>query len=355
MNVITDFLTINKWSRPGTKRSRTTKIAWHYVGNPNTSAKANRNYFQNNGKVYASSNYIIGLQGEILYIVPEDEIAYATNSANSYSISIECCHPTDDGHFNDATYQSMVELGADLCRRYKLDPINDMIRHYDVTGKDCPRWFVSHPDAWQQFKRDVQTKMNGGSTPSPNPVPPTSTTDDPEIKRYPEDGKCTVITDTLNIRSKPNDKSEIVGKYSRGESVIYDLVVITEKYVWISWVGGSGNRRYMVVKVRSTGTRYGECGPVDAPSKPSSDDPEIKRYAENGKCTVLVDSLNIRALPNDKSEVVGKYSKGESLRYDMVVLTQKYVWISWIGSSSGKRRYMVVKVKSTGERYGRCE
>ena len=107
MNIITNFLDKNKYSRPGTKRNKTTKIAWHYVGNPGSSAKANRNYFNNapNHKTSASSHYIIGLEGEIIYCVPEDEIAYTTNSANSYSIGIEMCHPDSSGKFNSLTYK----------------------------------------------------------------------------------------------------------------------------------------------------------------------------------------------------------------------------------------------------------
>lgn len=169
MNIITNFLTINKYSRPGTKRSKTTKIAWHYVANPGSSAAANRNYFQN-GKVYASSHYIVGLKGEILYIVADDEIAYTTNSANNYSIGIECCHPTSDGHYNDATYNSMVELGAYLCKKYNLDPIDDMIRHYDITRKICPKWFVDYPSAWIKFKNDVKDKINGTTKPDDDKV-----------------------------------------------------------------------------------------------------------------------------------------------------------------------------------------
>ena len=32
----------------------------------------------------------------------------------------------------------------------------NQIRHYDVTGKDCPKYFVEHEDAWVQFRQDVQ-------------------------------------------------------------------------------------------------------------------------------------------------------------------------------------------------------
>ena len=34
-----------------------------------------------------------------------------------------------------------------------------MIRHYDVTGKNCPKYFVENPEAWEQLKEDVHTRM----------------------------------------------------------------------------------------------------------------------------------------------------------------------------------------------------
>ena len=33
----------------------------------------------------------------------------------------------------------------------------DVIRHYDVTGKLCPLYYVEHEDAWAQFKADVKS------------------------------------------------------------------------------------------------------------------------------------------------------------------------------------------------------
>ena len=34
-----------------------------------------------------------------------------------------------------------------------------MIRHYDVTGKECPRYYVEHPEAWDAFRADVAAEM----------------------------------------------------------------------------------------------------------------------------------------------------------------------------------------------------
>ncbi len=37
-----------------------------------------------------------------------------------------------------------------------------MIRHYDVTGKVCPKYFVEHEEAWQQFKEEVAAAVREG-------------------------------------------------------------------------------------------------------------------------------------------------------------------------------------------------
>lgn len=164
MKIDKQYLVINPYSRPGTKRSKTTKIAWHYIGNANSSAQANRNYFNNlatTKKTYASSHYIIGLDGEIIACVPESEVAYCTNDANSYSLSVEMCHPASDGKFNQLTYTSAVYLGIDFCKRYNLNPLTDFIRHYDVTKKPCPKYWVDNPKEWEKFKQDVYNRLNG--------------------------------------------------------------------------------------------------------------------------------------------------------------------------------------------------
>lgn len=163
MNIDKQYLTISNYNRPGSMRSRTTAVACHYIGNPGTSAQANRNYFENLRTTHttkASAHYIIGLDGEVIQMIPEEEISWCTNSANAYTISIEACHPDKTGEFTEATYKAYVELCADICERWGLDPLNGgLIRHYDVTRKVCPKWFIDHPDAWERFRRDVAAAM----------------------------------------------------------------------------------------------------------------------------------------------------------------------------------------------------
>ena len=173
------FLTPNKYSRPQIPLKEVKKIAVHYVGNPNTSALANRNYFENckEGGRYVSSHYIVGLKGEVIQCIPLNEWSYCTNQANGYSISIETCHPKSDGIFNDSTYVSLCELCAMLLKKFNLTT-NDLIRHYDITRKTCPlHWtptkYQSEAVAtarWNRFKQDVQTVMNGGKVTRNNTV-----------------------------------------------------------------------------------------------------------------------------------------------------------------------------------------
>lgn len=162
-----DFIEVNPYSRPGINMKRINGIVVHYVANPGTTAKQNRDYFASlkdqtgEKKISASSHFIIGLQGEILQEIPVYEVAYATNrEKNKDTISIECCHPDETGKFNEQTYDSLVKLTTWLCRELKLTE-KDVIRHYDATGKDCPRYFVAHEDAWKQFLKDVKTERTG--------------------------------------------------------------------------------------------------------------------------------------------------------------------------------------------------
>ena len=198
-------------NRPYTKRKKTTAVAVHYVGNAGSSALGNRNYFQTTS-TSVSSNYIIGLEGEIIRCIPEDEVSWCTNQANSYTISIECCHPNVDGIFNDKTYKSLVELCADICTRWKLNPLKGgIIRHFDVTKKVCPKGFVAKKyggtddnncTRYNTFLKDVAKAMGQTSTPT-------------EFQQYLI--KVTSDDGFVNIRKTPKfSDSDIVGKIENG-------------------------------------------------------------------------------------------------------------------------------------------
>lgn len=155
------LLDVNAYSRPGINTDTITGIVIHYTANPGSTAQENRDYFnslQYTQETEASSNFVIGLDGEIIQCVPTWEVAYASNERNMDTVSIECCHPDDSGAFTDETYRALVQLTAWLCEKFDLTQ-DDVIRHYDVTGKICPKYFVDHEDEWSGFKANVGKAM----------------------------------------------------------------------------------------------------------------------------------------------------------------------------------------------------
>lgn len=156
-----ELLTPNSYSRPQIPIEQVNYIAIHYTANPGSTAMSNRNYFENLATTQenkVSSHFVVGLEGEVVQCIPTSEMSYATNSRNVDTISIECCHPDETGQFNDATYSSAVKLTAWLCTRFGLDT-DQVIRHYDVTGKDCPKYYVENPDAWFRMKADIAAQI----------------------------------------------------------------------------------------------------------------------------------------------------------------------------------------------------
>lgn len=228
LKVQKQLLTPNKYSRPQIPLSKVTKIAVHYVGGAGSSAQSTRDYFESlkdqipdpTGKWwvnkdgsyrtfkgekvgirYVSSHFVVGLLGEVIQCIPLEEMSYCTNQANGYSISIETCHPLADGKFNSVTERSLIELTAELCRKFGLTE-KDVIRHYDVTGKLCPLYYVNHPEAWENFRAEVKKLLEDGE--SKNEI---GETPQKERKSF----LVRVLDPALNIRRYPSLTAPVDG------------------------------------------------------------------------------------------------------------------------------------------------
>ena len=160
-----EFIRKNIFSRPDVSRKRINNIVIHYVANPGSTAKNNRDYFdsladqdQQKSGTSTSSHFVVGLEGEVIQCIPITEIAYGNAPRNEDTISIEVCHPDETGRFNDVTYESVVNLTAWLCKELKLGS-KDVVRHYDINGKLCPKYYVEHEEAWVQFRKDVDAAI----------------------------------------------------------------------------------------------------------------------------------------------------------------------------------------------------
>lgn len=180
MIIADHFLSVSPFSRPGLLRQKTLGLVMHWsgwVGQPVPAANV-RNYFEMLGKssgLAASSNFVIGWQGEILRLMPDAEISYCSGwydyspeihsrfmgNPNACTLSVEVCAKNERGEYTPEAYDSQVQLAAFICNKYELNPARDILRHHDVCGpsmgkKDCPRYFVNNPAAWDQFKADVK-------------------------------------------------------------------------------------------------------------------------------------------------------------------------------------------------------
>ena len=259
--MIEKFMKINKYGRPGTKRRRTTKIAFHFTGQHDVSAKNTVSYFSNvvangyrvNGRyIYASSHLVMGLEGEIYHIIPFNEIAYTTNSANAYSVGVECATTGSDDHYTDKEYVSMIKTGAWLAKLYGLDPRKDFIRHYDVTGKICPRYFVNHKSQWEQFKLDCYNYMIGKLKESnirncTNGKGNSVIGEEKVVDKTIEDKKAynvqarVINCTTLNVRDTRPDKNGNLGKV---KFVLKKGEIVTIGYSLNGWVSVYTNTDY---------------------------------------------------------------------------------------------------------------
>lgn len=133
-------------------------IVIHYVGDVG-GAEANCKYFE---KVYraASAHYFVGHQGEIWQCVEDKNIAWhcgAKGNANSIGIEM-CCRKgaNNKWYFEAATVASTIGLVRELMAKYNI-PVENVIRHYDVTGKKCPEPYVRNVTEWKKFKLQLTT------------------------------------------------------------------------------------------------------------------------------------------------------------------------------------------------------
>jgi N-acetylmuramoyl-L-alanine amidase CwlA len=178
--IITNLLTPNRYSRPQIKLKSKKVIVIHWVANPKSTAKNNRDYFESlkTGKnnVYGCTHEIIDLNGDVYICVPEDELTYNCGSKtytercknkmgispNYHTYSIECTHVDWKGKMTDLTYNTLLERCVDLCIKFKLNPLTDIWLHKEVVGwKDCHKWFCDNPNEWDLFKKNVnKVKLN---------------------------------------------------------------------------------------------------------------------------------------------------------------------------------------------------
>ena len=150
-------------------------LVYHYTGNDGDMAANNAKYFQNN-IVKDSAHYFVD-DTTVWRSVPDLKVAWSVGGSkyanadktgggtmygvitNTNSLSIEMCDTIRNGVYqaSEATLANAAALGRALMEKYGI-PIENVYRHFDVTGKHCPSYLVN-AQKWAEFKKRLEVKI----------------------------------------------------------------------------------------------------------------------------------------------------------------------------------------------------
>lgn len=213
----------------GSKRStRVIKfLVYHYTANDGDTDEANAKYFHNN-VVKASAHRFVD-DDSVTISVPDNYVAYHCGGGlqgrdghrfykictNTNSIGIEMCDTIRNGKYEVSakTRANAIALGKEIVKKYGIKKEN-VIRHYDVTGKNCPAYFVKDEEAWKKFRDEIfETKKK-------------------EFKTY----HIKVTANVLNVREGAGTNYKVIKTIKKGEN----WLIRDEKNGWgkirIGWI-----------------------------------------------------------------------------------------------------------------------
>lgn len=155
-------------------------IVWHYTANDGDTDEANGKYF-NSPNRNASAHYFVD-DDSVTQSVPDNYVAWSVGgnrysnykttggaklygiAKNANTLNIELCDTQKNGIYNisDKTLANAIALTKDLMKKYNI-PIENVIRHFDVTGKSCPAYYVDN-NKWNEVKNKIQKTSNTSSS-----------------------------------------------------------------------------------------------------------------------------------------------------------------------------------------------
>lgn len=177
-NILDTVVTIpcHPRNKGGRRRADQIKyLVYHYTANDGDRSANNGRYFRDN-VVRASAHYFVD-DDAVTRSVEDLEVAWAVADkkwsdcavtgggklygvvTNTNSLSIEMCDTRRDGTLmaTEATMARAARLGRALMEKYHI-PIERVIRHFDVSGKHCPAYFMDEKK-WAAFKeRLIETR-----------------------------------------------------------------------------------------------------------------------------------------------------------------------------------------------------
>ena len=135
-------------------------IVVHYTANNGDRAESNGKYFQQPNR-NASAHYFVD-ENDVVQSVKDSDTAWHCGAKNykhnkcrnDNSIGVEMCSEKDSSgqyYINEETQKKALEVVKWLMEKYGV-PLENVMRHYDVTGKLCPEPFARNQVQWLDFK-----------------------------------------------------------------------------------------------------------------------------------------------------------------------------------------------------------
>ena len=257
---------IQKTSTHNTTKTNNRNIEWivlHYTAGTSSTRGAAQNtasYFSTTSN-QASADFIVDDETIVQYNPdPKNYFCWAVGGSkysnkttslsgqyygqckNNNSISIEMCSrklntasltvTDDDWYLTKNTQDNAIKLTKYLMTLYNI-PLNHVIMHHQVTGKQCPQPWCKNEAALENW-RSFLNAVNAGTPTQATPTPPiaTDTISGGKQVRY----TVRIVTDTLNVRSGPGTMYSINRTVSKGS--VYTIV--EEQNGWGRLLSGAG-------------------------------------------------------------------------------------------------------------------
>lgn len=284
----------------GRRLNPITKIAIHHTAGVLTAAGIGSVFKSRNRQ--ASCNYGIGNDNRIVLVVDEENRAWTTSSAwcDNRAVTIEVSNSQYGGNWlvSDRVLNTLIDLVTDICRRNKIknctytggkDGVLQMHKWYAQTS--CPGPYLG--SKFSYISQEVNKRLNGGSGAS--------------------------TSNLYRVRKSWGDSKSQKGAFKNLNSAIN----LAKKHKYKVF-DSNGKQVYPTVKKANT-----------------SNAPKFIKY--ESWTGVTQDVCNVRSAPNTRAEIVAQYPVGKEINYDQVWEGDGYRWISYIGASSGKRRYVACR------------
>ena len=146
--------------RPGGQFEKTS-LTIHSTGNPASSAQNERDWLDNpSNRREASWHYVVDEKGVIQAIPDEEEAWHCGNTiGNRFSIGLEIC----EGGDREKTLRNAVDFVVQKMKEYGFS-LTDIVRHYDWTGKNCPRIlidkkYIKDGMDWEWFMKEIESRL----------------------------------------------------------------------------------------------------------------------------------------------------------------------------------------------------